>query len=1078
MKKTCILLLLVFITICNADEWEQNFRNPPPDDIAGTKRMSCFWWWLNGCVTPEAITKDLTAMKELGYGSAMLFDGNGSSQDGNIAVPPGPMFGSPEWIELFKHAAAEADRTGLKLHLMIMSGWNLGGPGITPEYAAKKLTHSAVSIDIIEKTQTVKLPQPPAALGYYKDIAVLAFPNKKPSAAKSVPFTVTASSSQDNFPASLLTDGNPQTYWVSQGTKSGEGASKKNPVEIAIRFEKEVNVDNVQITPRSGYGPKEVQLYAGEQSLKTFTMNNERAAVTFAKTKEKTFTLRITDSFDPTYPAAPRNVQIAELEFFDGDTPLLGTTVKRKPLNHFNIKIATSEFGGSAPDCRPLYDDEPDLPGDPDFTVDDVIDLTGKMDKDGTMNELPSIFPSSAQGKSWTILRIGCTLTGARTSTSSGQFQGLVLDHLRTEAFDFYWESTVKPILEAVKPFCGKTLQNLETDSWEAGGMNWTETFREDFTKRRGYDPLKYLPIVCGYIGKSRNDSNQFLADFRRTIGDLIADNHYKRFKERAAEYGLGTMPESGGPHGAPIDSLQLLGMSDVPMSEFWSWSPRHRIGDANRFFVKQPASSAHTNGKRFVAAEGLTNIGMYWQESFAENLKPSFDQAVCEGMNLLVWHTLTCSPVEAGLPGNCYFAGTYFNPQCTVWKKAKVFVDYVNRVDFMMQQGLPVADVLEFYGSGVPNFTQGEWANTAGSLPDYSYDVCSEDVLLNRIDRVQDGVIYLKDGVNYKLLVIPGGSVSNISPAAQRRIDELTQQGATVIKRSDMKTSRKVLQEKGVKADVKIEFLSGHSNPDVKSRIEWIHRKTEDADIYFIANLTKQPETVKAAFRVTGKKPELWDAVTGKIADFSLPFSQEDGVTALTFHLPSYASTFAVFRKQRTVHEPAALQVKKRSAITGSWTVEFQPPFAEEKPFTVNMGKLDDWSQSSDDRIRYFSGTAVYKTEWKTASLQDDVKSGSRLYLQFGKVGEFAEVKVNGKICGTVWSAPYQLDITNAVASDALVLKIEIEVANRWVNRLAGDARFSPDKRLTRTNITHITEKTPLMESGIIGPVILLFQR
>ncbi len=128
-------------------------------------------------------------------------------------------------------------------------------------------------------------------------------------------------------------------------------------------------------------------------------------------------------------------------------------------------------------------------------------------------------------------------------------------------------------------------------------------------------------------------------------------------------------------------------------MSEFWAWSRRHRVGESNRFCVKQPASAAHTCGRRFVAAEGFTTIGPHWQETIWDNRKPSFDRAACEGLNLLVWHGFVCSPEEEGRPGIQYFAGTHINPHSTWWPQSGPLISYLNRCQWMLQQGLFVAD-------------------------------------------------------------------------------------------------------------------------------------------------------------------------------------------------------------------------------------------------------------------------------------------------------------------------------------------------------------------------------------------------
>jgi len=138
-----------------------------------------------------------------------------------------------------------------------------------------------------------------------------------------------------------------------------------------------------------------------------------------------------------------------------------------------------------------------------------------------------------------------------------------------------------------------------------------------------------------------------------------------------------------------PIDAQQCLGFNDAPMSEFWAWSWRHRVGDANRFFVKQPASAAHSYGRKLVLAEGFTTIGPHWQETLWDNLKPAFDHAGTEGLNLLVWHAFVCSPASEGIPGQQYFAGTHLNPNVTWWEKSEPFFSYLNRCQFLLQQGL-----------------------------------------------------------------------------------------------------------------------------------------------------------------------------------------------------------------------------------------------------------------------------------------------------------------------------------------------------------------------------------------------------
>lgn len=343
---------------------------PSPDAASG---VNCWWWWLNGNVTKQAITKDLEAMKSKHFCGAMIFDAGGHNQRGNKDIPDGPLFGSKAWKELFIFALDEAKRLDLEIGFNIQSGWNLGGPYVTPQYAAKQFTYTEMQVTG-GKTIVSQLPQPETYKGFYKDIVVLAFP-------------------------------------------AGEAFRTNETIEA------------------------------------------------------------------------------------------------------LDLKLGFHELGGSAPDCRFLLTNTPQKgsakSNRPTYRVNrkDVVDLTDRMDKGGRLTW-------KAPAGEWNIMRIGYTCTHAEVSTSSNQWQGNVIDYMSREAFDFYWDGVVEPILQAAGPHVGTTLKFMETDSWECGGMNWTDNFAQEFRTYRGYDLLPYLPIVAGHVIDDIDTSNAFLADFRKTLAD------------------------------------------------------------------------------------------------------------------------------------------------------------------------------------------------------------------------------------------------------------------------------------------------------------------------------------------------------------------------------------------------------------------------------------------------------------------------------------------------------------------------------------------------------------------------------
>ncbi len=377
-------------------------------------------------------------------------------------------------------------------------------------------------------------------------------------------------------------------------------------------------------------------------------------------------------------------------------------------------------------------------------------------------------------------MRIGYTDSPKHLTDDKGTPLGLPLDALSPDAFDDYWRQAVTPLLDAAKPYLGTSLRYLVTDSWEAGGANWTKRFREEFLRRRGYDPVPYLPIVAGRILSSRDVSNRFLFDLRRTVADLITESYYDRFADHAHAVGLGTHPESGGPHGAPIDALETFRASSFPQAEFWASSNYHRVSDGDRFFVKEASSAAHIYGKPFVAAEGPTSMALAaWSESLGENLQPAFDQALTEGLNHLFWHEFTSSPAKYGVPGQEYFAGTHLNPNVTWWRQAGPFLLAFERAQFLLQQGQPVSDVLYFYGDEVPNFARLKADDPAGVLPGYDYDVTDADALLHRM-QFSGADLHTPEGIHYRALALPTSRA--VSYPELEWISRFVHQGGVVV--------------------------------------------------------------------------------------------------------------------------------------------------------------------------------------------------------------------------------------------------------------------------------------------------------
>nr|MCU0753125.1 hypothetical protein [Akkermansiaceae bacterium] len=639
----------------------------------------------------------------------------------------------------------------------------------------------------------------------------------------------------------------------------------------------------------------------------TVTIEESSKKVTFSKTRvEGGKPVELMLARPPAHQDYYRDVAVLAVPIAPGNQTSPGVIKNLDQKAYFKYP---GQF--TATEAWHLLEVEPDAPGEISCQPGEVVDLTDRTDRSGRLRWTP---PAGT----WEVLRFGHTASGAHVSTHSEGAGGHAIDYLDRATLDTYWRKVLDPIFAEVKPYLGKSLRFLHTDSWELGPVNWTRRMPEEFQRLRGYDIKPYLPVLAGHIIGNRETSTRFLNDFRRTLADLMAENKYAGFSEKSHALGLGIHPESGGPHAGPMDALRNLGINDVPMGEFWSPSPRHRVHDYQRFFVKQTTSAAHTYGRRVSLAEAFTNIGRHWQHD-PRSLKATFDRAACEGHNLTMWHTFPSSAEEHGMPGAAYFAGEHFNPNVTWWTQGKAFVDYMNRCHFMLQQGLGASDVLHFYGENIPAFVRLKRDDPAKCLPGYDYDVIDMRALLERVSVNADGNPTTPEGTDWRMLslvsLVPHDAVSlpvmrhiaklveqgitlvGPRPARQYSLsggaaadaefaalcDRLWGVGTTGVKKTGKgrviwgRTTREVLQADGVPETF------AWKGGDADTFIDFIKRRTDDTHIYFVANRNDRPENVELCFREEGLVPEFWDPVTGSRRE-ATDFRVADGRTIIPY--------------------------------------------------------------------------------------------------------------------------------------------------------------------------------------------------
>lgn len=743
-----------------------------------------------------------------------------------------------------------------------------------------------------------------------------------------------------------------------------------------------------------------------------------------------------------------------------------------------------------------------------------VIDLTGKMRPDGTLDW-------DAPAGKWIVLRLGYSLTGEVNHPATPAATGLEVDKLSAKDVQAYVEQYGKMISGAAGPYFGKSFRDFLMDSWEAGQENWTEEMMAEFARRRGYAMTKYLPVLTGRIVGSRAQSEGFLWDFRRTQADMLAENHYGLAAKYFSKFGVGLYAEAMGV-GMPTtgDGLLNKGQVTIPMGEFWTPRPNEKNPPQYYADVREASSAAHIYGKPIAATESFTTrpyVTPWGQSPFY--LKGLADEDFVRGINRIVFHTSDHQPftddkhrpgITLGPYGQDYTRNITWAEQAVVWNT------YLARCSFLLQQGKPLSDVAYFYGEEAPA-TVPFWKKLDPAPPaHYDYDFVNADVLLHGASATK-GALRLASGMEYRVLVLPA-DLHVLSLPLLRSIHSLVEQGAVLL---GPKPEGSPSLADGANAKAEVEKLaadlwgsgadaaaghsfgkgkvySGKSIEDVLAAendgrdLEWnapenvgeavpyplpvidseedldfIHRRDGQRDIYFVATGKHHAFDIKATFRVTGKTPRLWHPDTGETEAVS--YTTEQGRTVVPLHFDAQGSVFVVFdgaggAPSRTVREA---ELSKTGQVDGDWKVTFPPNLGA--PPQADFPKLISWTDSSDAGVKYFSGTATYTKQLDAP--KEWFKPGAKVVLDLGTVKEMAEVEVNGKpVGGILWKPPFRVDVTQALKPGAN--EIIVKVTNLWPNRMIGDLQPGVTKTYTWTDFRPFKADSPLLESGLLGPV------
>ncbi len=538
---------------------------------------------------------------------------------------------------------------------------------------------------------------------------------------------------------------------------------------------------------------------------------------------------------------------------------------------------------------------------------DKIVDISDKMDSSGHLVwDVPA-------GK-WTVVRFGHTSTGVNNSPAPATGRGLECDKLSKEGSEAAFNGMMAKLV-ADSGSAGKgALVATHVDSWENGSQNWTAKMREEFQQRRGYDMMPFLPVMTGRVVGSAETSDRFLWDLRRTISDLVVENYAGHIRDMAHQNGLRFTIEA---YGSPCDNIPYGGMADEPMGEFWDPSGAMET-------CRGMASSGHVYGKPVIGAEAFTAGGHERWLHHPASLKALGDQAFCEGINRFVFHRYAMQPwtEPTRKPGMMMGPwGQHYERTETWWEQTPAWHKYLSRCQYMLRQGLFVADICYLQAENSPS-GMGDHPRKG-----YNWDECGAEVVLTRMS-VKNGRIVLPDGMSYRVLVLPESQT--MTPALLRKISELVKAGATVIgprpvrspslngyPKCDEEVARlaqelwgdgdgKQIKEhrlgKGrVVWGIEPEKMLAQSGvqPDFAGSgdARYIHRRTPTgADIYFVSNPRPYETASVCTFRVSGKVPELWWPDSGRV-ECAAVYQAKAGVTTVMLPLGPSGSVFVVFR-------------------------------------------------------------------------------------------------------------------------------------------------------------------------------------
>lgn len=996
--------------------------------IPDSVKLAVYWYWLSNNISADGVVKDLKAMKEVGINRVFI----GNIAEPNIAEGNVPMF-SEEWWKILHTALKTSSELNIEVGMFNSPGWSQsGGPWIKQSESMRYLASSSVKISG-KGYKEFELPEIKGAMTF----KVLAYP-AYPEYSKNWNIS---KKEGENLELELISpDATMRSliFQTNQITKTTAKLYAKNGNDYHLV--KSFDIDRSNPNTNVGYDP-----YAP-------------IVISLPELSSREFRLVLSE---------------------DGNVIGKLTLTSKAYVERYPEKILSKMFQTPLPMWADyLWDEQPEVTSGIVINKEDIIDLTEMVGEN-------QIVKWNVPEGEWNVVRYAMQTTGEKNAPASPEATGLEVDKMSKKHIRTHFNAYLGEILRRIPPEDRTSFKVAVMDSYETGGQNWTDDMESRFEQVYGYNPIPYLPVLRGEVVGSRQISDRFLWDLRRLIADRISYDYVGGLREVCHENGLTTWLENYGHWGFPGEFLQYGGQSDEVGGEFWS---EGSLGDIEN---RAASSCAHIYGKNKVWAESFTAGGKAFAR-YPYLMKQRGDRFFTEGINSTLLHLYIHQPYDDKFPGINAWFGNEFNRKNNWFSHLDIFLDYLKRCSFMLQQGTYVADVAYFIGEDTPKMT----GITEPKLPlGYSFDYVNAEVIKEA--SMQNGLFTLKSGMQYKVLVLP--QLHTMRPELLAKIQELVKEGLVILgpqptaspslenyPQSDsiVKTIAQTmwLSDDNPKAYGKgvvyqpthglNEILLKHNvKPDFQcdnDSVLFIHKKLDEGDIYFISNQTDKQISTNAIFRVSNIQPELWNPLTGEIR-YLTEYQLNEQSVAMPLTMEGFESYFIVFRDKpkELVEMQNFPKSKVEKNISGIWSVNFeQPAFGYDT--IVNMKELKDWTHFDDKNLKYFSGKATYSINFNLEKLPDDIP-----YIDLGSVMVMAKVFINGQYAGGAWTPPYRIPVNGLLKLGKN--KLEIVVVNNWVNRIIGDLQLPKEERKIWTNVIPWDKSSPLQPSGLFGPVNLI---